>query len=1097
MKTPAIFLFILFLFLFSQRLSAQNSETDSTTSHLLIEKGIALYDDGKYDEALKIYNSVSKCDPNYWWACYETALTYYDQHKLEIALSKCRESEDLNPENSSTLSLTGSILDDMGKTSEAIEYLNTALATRPYNQNLLFNLASCYANAHQYEKAEALLIRSIRVNPYHKSSNLLLAKVNFYMGRVAQSYLAYNMAVLLYPQVSYITQFENAISGKLDSLSHPYNYPYPAGIDHRKWDEISWLLKSEMAFNEDFDYDYKINYLTTRQSLMLFRKLTFSPSDTSIYSQFYARFFTGMMDKNFFEPYLYYSFKNTGNKAVNEWMKDNETRVNEFIEWAQKNINSWRSYGFSTFNEDKKEQTWHYNDDGDLVAIGKLKTMPEDSRYGEWISINNFGWIEDRGIYIDNKPEGEWFIYWPNGKVKQHLFYHDGKLDGINITYYNNGLKSGIYPFIKGKKDGLQQDLTPSGSFTTSAPYHDGKLDGKNIDYYYNDGSMLETPYVAGKATGKITGKWLNGNLKSELTAKDSVPDGPYRTWYSNAQPESEGSYKQGTETGKSIDYYPNGAKKTDAEFDEKGEHTGKEITYFRNGNIRSEQATLTNGLLTGTLVNYFPNGGVKSKLTYNENIPESIECFDASGKSIYTARQANGVLRNRTYYPDGILEMEGNLKDGKREGKWLVYDPMGRIVQELMYSNKFQSGKQKVFHENGILKEEFSCDSDLMVGLYKEYYSSGKLMTIGSFSKKGRNGEWVSFFPNDSVQMKSFYMDGMPAGRRFMYSPTGKMISEEFFNDAGKSFRYRQYDQSGKLEQDWKYEFDSVMLYSYYPSGKIKIKQLMVNNARHGTVEVYYPNGQLMSQIPYVYGLINGVSKKWDYNGNLQFEIPYVLGACNGLVKSYDNGKPWYTYEYEYDQSQGVNTEFYSNGKLANRIAFIDDKKDGNADFFAPDSSFMYRLIYCENVLKAYTYKDAAGKLLPEKPITPETTEIACYYPNGNVSARMSLKNGLFDGETKTYFPNGKVMREKMFSKGDFEGIYKYYFENGKLKELITFHNDEKEGQYQLFFENGKLYKTGQYLAGQAQGEWKVYNTAGNLVNTLYYDNDEIYEIK
>ena len=123
MKNHHSFLFILFLILFSQKLIAQNSETDSTTSHLLIEKGIALHDDGKYDEAIKIYSSISKCDPNYWWACYETALSNYDLTNLELALNKCRESENLNPDNVGTLSLTGSILDDMGKTGEAISRL--------------------------------------------------------------------------------------------------------------------------------------------------------------------------------------------------------------------------------------------------------------------------------------------------------------------------------------------------------------------------------------------------------------------------------------------------------------------------------------------------------------------------------------------------------------------------------------------------------------------------------------------------------------------------------------------------------------------------------------------------------------------------------------------------------------------------------------------------------------------------------------------------------------------------------------------------------------------------------------------------------------
>ena len=327
-------LFIAILVLFSTNLSAQTTKVDSANSHLQIEKGIALFDEGKYEEALAIYSKVDNCDPNYWWACYETALLYYNQNKLDAALQKCQEAGNLNPDDVATISLSGSIRDVMGKPAEAIEILKKALSTRPYNRSLLYNLAVSYMNAGDLEKAEETAIRNIRINPYHKNSHLLLAKVNFYMGRIAQSYLAYNMAILLNPQVSYLNEFEKAINGKLDSLSKPYNYPYPAGVDHRNWDECTWFLKSEIAFNANFDYDYKINFLTTRQSLMLFRKLVFSPSDTSIYSQFYARFFTEILKNNYTETFFYYFLKNTGNSTVNAWYDKNAAKNDEFVNWS-------------------------------------------------------------------------------------------------------------------------------------------------------------------------------------------------------------------------------------------------------------------------------------------------------------------------------------------------------------------------------------------------------------------------------------------------------------------------------------------------------------------------------------------------------------------------------------------------------------------------------------------------------------------------------------------------------------------------------------------------------------------------------------------
>jgi uncharacterized protein len=1097
MKSLNSITIILFLVLFSLKLTAQNSETDSTSSNQLIEKGIGLFEEGKYDEAIKIYSLISECDPNYWWACYESALSYYSLDKLETALSKCHEAEDLNPDDVATISLIGSIMDDLGQTTEAISYLKNALTTKPYNQKLLYNIAVCYTKAGQLEKAEEELIRSIRINPYHKSSNLLLAKINFYMGRVAQSYLAYNMAILLNPRVSYINEFEKAISGKLDSLSHPYKYPYPIGVEHRKWDELTWLLNSEMAFNEEFDYDYKINYLTLRQSLMLFRKMNFDKSDTSFYNQFYVRFFSEVFNRNYFESYINYSFKNTDNKIVAQWLKENQDKLDEFIKWGQSAINSYRSYGFSTLNEDKKEKVRHYNDDGDLSSIGKQKTEPSEVRYGEWLTIHSDGWIQERGPYVDDNLEGEWFIYWPDGKVKQQLIFHDDKLDGIIKTYYPNGVKSGIFTYVKGEKDGIQEDYISSGKLYALSTYQDNKLNGKKTRYYFDDGFVRESFYTSGKTDGKITEKWLNGVLKSEVSAKDSLYEGISRDWFANSKLQSEGFYKADIPTGKWKNYNHDGSLNSEGEYDDKGNLTGKKTTYYRNGKVQSEESSYTEGVFTGSVTRYFENGAKQSIHTFNADKPVKIECFDTTGKSLYTAVAINGVLHSKTFYANGTLETEGDLKDGLRDGKWMIYDPLGRTTKELMYKSGLQYGPQKQYHENGGIQAEFNCDSNMIIGLYKLYYSSGQLEMSGYYDKNGRVGEWVAYFANDSVQSKSFYVDDERVGRQFFYTPTGKINTEEYFNDEGRSIRLKIYDQAGKMTQDQKFEYDSVEFKEYYPSGKLKTKKLIVNNVQHGTVETYFPNGKLHSQKTYIYGLANGVGKTWDYDGSLEMEFNYEMGKMDGPLKVYENGKLWYTDPYDYGESQGTYNRYYSNGRLASKTMYVDDRKHGNADFYEPDSSFMNRLVYLENFLVAYTYKDAKGNFLPLKPVTTETNEIVSYYPNGKISARTPLKNGLNNGKSISYYPSGKIMRESNFVKGDFEGAFKFYYENGVLKELINFHNDERNGQYELYFENGKKQKEGQFIAGQAQGEWHVYNETGKLVNTLYYDNDEIYDIK
>jgi uncharacterized protein len=1088
---------ILLFTLLSPRLTAQTSETDSTSSHLQIEKGIALYDEGKYDEALSIFGQVSDCDPNYWWACYESALTLFETDQKEKALAKCLESADLNDDNVATHALIGSLLDDLGRTDEAISILEKAIVRWPFNQNLLFNLAVCQINKKEFRKAEDILMRSIRINPYHRSSHLALGKVNLSMGRIAQSYLAYNMAVILNPSVGYLTEFERVVTGKQDSLCKPYLYPYSPATDHRKWDELSGLLKSEMAFRDGFDYNYKVSYVTLRQSLMLFRKMNYEPADTSLYNQFYVRFFSDMMQHDYFEAYLNYCFKNANDPQVNDWLAKNQDELNEFISWAQNCINTWRTYGFSAATESEKIAVYHFNENGKLESIGKKSMSPAEVRNGEFIGLNSDGGIETRANYVNDEEEGEKFIYWPNGKVKQHLYFHAGVLDGLNLTYYSSGKCSGSFPRVKGKQQGTEEEYLASGALFLKSNYTDNQLTGDFYKVVPFEAYSLNTTYTADKIQGKVTEKWMNGVRKSEVSAIDSLFEGPFKSWYPTAKPESEGSYKKGISYGKWVNYYPDGSKQSEGELDENGELTGTRTSYFRNGKKESEESSYTAGKLNGTSIRYFSDGSVKLKQTYADNIPVRLESFDAEGKRLFASESSDDIMKVKIFYADGTLESEGNLKKGDRDGNWKIYDPLGRLLQELQYADGLQEGPQMIYHGNGNISEKYNCDSNRIVGVYEKYYSTGNLNIRGSYNKNGRNGEWVSYYSNDSVQNRSFYTDGRSTGRQFFYTPTGTLSCIQYYNEDEKAARLKIYDHSGMLTNDQKFDFDSVWFSECYPSGKLKVKKLMANNVNHGMAETYYPNGQPGSQKNFVYGLPDGVEKHWDFKGNLTFVIPYVLGKINGEVKGYRYGKLWYTDMYEMGESQGYYREYHDNGKLYCITRYENDQKDGNSDFYAPDSSFIYRLIYSEGVLTGYTYKDAKGAFTPFKKVGLNTTEILCYYPTGTVSARISMKNGFIDGESKIYFPNGKLMLEKRMIKGDREGATKSYYANGNLKELITYRNDEKEGLYEFYYSSGKKRESGKFIAGETQGEWFVYSETGALTNTLLFNNDEVYDIK
>ena len=82
----------------------------------------------------------------------------------------------------------------------------------------MYNLGVCYLSAGDPVKAEEALLKSLRINPFHAKSHMAVAKANFAMGRIAQSYLAYNMAILISPGLKNLKEFGNAITGRLNVI---------------------------------------------------------------------------------------------------------------------------------------------------------------------------------------------------------------------------------------------------------------------------------------------------------------------------------------------------------------------------------------------------------------------------------------------------------------------------------------------------------------------------------------------------------------------------------------------------------------------------------------------------------------------------------------------------------------------------------------------------------------------------------------------------------------------------------------------------------------------------------------------------------------
>jgi tetratricopeptide (TPR) repeat protein len=153
-------------------LAALSTQAQTAGSQALVEQGVALYDQGKPDEAVLRYKEALKQDPTNTIARYELALTYNALGRNEEAVALCRQllKQEVNP-SASFYSTYGNALDGLQQPKEAAKIYREGLQRYPADAPLHFNLGVTQATA-LGQPAEAIgsMQQSVRYRPGNANS---------------------------------------------------------------------------------------------------------------------------------------------------------------------------------------------------------------------------------------------------------------------------------------------------------------------------------------------------------------------------------------------------------------------------------------------------------------------------------------------------------------------------------------------------------------------------------------------------------------------------------------------------------------------------------------------------------------------------------------------------------------------------------------------------------------------------------------------------------------------------------------------------------------------------------------------------------------
>lgn len=1062
----------------------------------IINKGIALYDEEKYDEALAWYSRVHPSDKLYALAMYEKALTYSAKGQLENAVSALDTVRRHKRCDLQYYNLLGSTLDDLGRNAEALAVFAEAYPKYKHTHLLPYNYAYTLYRGRKFDEAEAVLETSIRINPFHYNSHMTLGRINYAKGRLIPALLCFSFAsnIAGNNQAIYdaLTLFDQAINGELAlTIEKETNGPVEeaSATDEvtQQFAELDFSIRSNLSGNKNFKPVTKFDLTTTRQTQLIIENVKAKPGATDIYNQLYVPFFEQVQKTRYTEGYIYCMMRFSGNEDYQKIVKakKNMAKLEKYISWAGKYIEKGRE----TLFDSSTKEVCTFNRAG-IESRGAYTSPDRKAKTGRWIFYAGNGVRESEGEYTDNLLQGLWTYYNQDGNVLKTCNYKNDQEDGETVFYHTNGTLSEKSVFRNGKREDVAETFNESGNRDRRIGFRDGVYSGAYLSYFNNSKVKESTQYSDSEMNGPFESFFANGKPEVVAQFKADKPEGTYTAYYENGKQSRLLQYKNGEQCGRQQEWYADGTLHRDYVTDDEGQLTGFYKVYHANG-VLSDSIPYTAGKENGLAYSFDVDGKLYYTVEYKDGVMQTQTQYDKAGK-VSGTEDRSGKRENTLYYPNGVKLGSGIFSDGEKEGLWTMYDRSDIMEMKINFKEGKRDGEFCDYFGNGTVFERSFYNNGELDGPSIAYFSDGKLFREGYYKDGKPVGSWKTYYSNGKLAKEMYYgEDEQLNGAQAYYTYDGKKEHEEIYEN-GYFNEYRLYDAEGKLAGSSRLENGNGLLHLTHPDGKTRLTVKVLGGRYNDTLSIYNIKGKLTYRCNYIEGQPDGLGITYDDNGTKTSENTYILGKENGVSKTYNYwGKLASESEYVLDQLVR-HTNYHSNGTKAAVYHYSDRQREGICPAYGDDGLLMYNLHYRGGVLTGYSWLDKSGKTV-EKTFEKGAGDLVAWYPNGIKSIEVCYKDGWEDGPYTEWHSNGKTARTFHYVNGYIDGEYKSYSRTGVLLRHSMYKYNVPHGSSKLYHPNGKLAADENFQNGMLHGICKYYDVNGKLKYTRVYDNNRL----
>ena len=315
----------------------------------LIRAGTALHDQGRYDEAMALYREALNENPSNTEALYEISYTCFAKKDLDESLRYAKEGVRYRSRHLPLLYLNmGNVLDNQGKSDDAIGAFKQGILLDPGNHLLRYNLGLAYHRRNSLDSARACYQRALEINPAHASSHQAIAAVYNEMGKTVPRVFALGRFLVLEPNSKRSKPVLDALVQELERSvkvegSDPRRVTITLPRDSDNVDGDLTVLELGLATtwagrrsdNEPprTDVQWRVHGFQSFFRIML--EVCEKNSFPGFRWTYYAPYYIEMERRGLTEAFVYLISRSSDDQEVMAWLNANREKIRELLNWSK------------------------------------------------------------------------------------------------------------------------------------------------------------------------------------------------------------------------------------------------------------------------------------------------------------------------------------------------------------------------------------------------------------------------------------------------------------------------------------------------------------------------------------------------------------------------------------------------------------------------------------------------------------------------------------------------------------------------------------------------------------------------------------------